>query len=64
MWYVDEDHYFKFNKPENHSAQLVYEPVYKYDFEFEQSERYATIWEHKKIEFVNHLAILWGGPIK
>ena len=30
-------------------ADLIYEPVYGYDYEFDQAEVYATTWERKKI---------------
>lgn len=39
-------------------------PVYEYDYEFDQAEVVATTWERKKIQFVNKLAIDWGGEIK
>ena len=53
--------YFKFKRLTDKQAQLIYKPVYEYDYEFDQAEVVATTWERKKIQFINRLAIEWGG---
>lgn len=56
--------YFKLESPREPESTVVYQPIYKYDFQFEESEIYATTWIRKKISFLNFLAKEWGGKIK
>ena len=37
---------------------------YDYEYEFADAEVYAATWTRKKIEFLNFVAIEWGGIIK
>ena len=52
--------YLKVKAPD--SSTLKSSAKYPYAFEFAMSEKYAVIWQQKRIEFLNDIAKNWTDP--